>query len=55
MGINQFLMYLYLILYFILYTKPKRTRRTIKIVGVLYPLLLVLILVVAGANFVLYG
>ena len=55
MGINQFVMYLYLILYFIIYTKPSRTKRTIKVVGVLFPILLMLILVVSVMNFVLYG
>ena len=55
MGCNQILMYLFLALYSVAFTKSRRTKRQIKFVGVTIPILLILTLVMGIVNWVLYA
>lgn len=54
-GINQLLMYLFFVFIIILYSKPRRTKRQIKTVGILFPILLVAIIVITVMNWGLYA
>ena len=54
-GINQVLMYLFVVCYFTLYTKPRRTKRQIRLVSIFMPLLWIISVLVGLMNFMLYG
>ena len=54
-GINQILMYIFILAYFTLYTKPRRTKRQIRAVTIGLPIWLILTILVAVMNFILYG
>ena len=55
MGINQILMYLFLALYSVAFTKSRRTKRQIRFVGVMIPIILVVTVVMAIVNWGLYA
>ena len=54
-GINQILMYVFVLAYFTLYTKPRRTKRQIKAVAIGLPIWLILTILVGMINFILSG
>ena len=55
MGSNQILMYLFLALYSIAYTKSRRTKRQIRFVGVTIPILLIITIIMGVINWGLYA
>ena len=55
MGVNQILMYLFLALYSIAYTKSRRTKRQIRFVGVTIPILLIITIIMGIINWGLYA
>ena len=54
-GMNQVLMYIFVLAYFSLYTKSRRTKRQIRAVAIGLPLWLILSIVAGLMNFILYG
>ena len=54
-GMNQVLMYIFVLAYFSLYTKPRRTKRQIRAVAIGLPLWLILSILAGLMNFILYG
>ena len=54
-GINQFLMYLYILLYFFCYIRPRGYKRLIRTATILFTLLHLVIIIMMIINFILYG
>ena len=54
-GLNQILMYVFVICYFVLYTMPRRTKRQIRTVAIFMPILWILSILAGLMNFMLYG
>ena len=54
-GINQILMYLYILLYFFIYIRPRDFKRLIRTATVLFTVLHPVILIKMLINFILYG
>ena len=54
-GMNQVLMYIFVLAYFSLYTKSRRTKRQIRAVAISLPIWLILSILAGLMNFILYG